>query len=59
MDAVEMNPVRASSVVCAMANEGPKGIGFVNAALAQYTDFKRVTFLSILENATKDNTRVD
>lgn len=46
----------ALAIVCPMANEGPEAVRFVDAVLAQCQGFKTVTFLPILDNATKDNT---
>ncbi len=44
------------AIVCPMANEGERAIDFVDQVLAQCRQFKRRTFLVILDRANKDNT---
>lgn len=42
-------------IVCPMANEGEAATAFVNAVLRQCSGFATVTFFSVLDNATHDN----
>ena len=39
-----------------MANEGRKAVDFVDAVLAKCQEFRRATFLVVLERANKDDT---
>lgn len=46
-------------IACPMANEGPEGVAFVRALLAQCDPlpFAQVTFFAVVDNASTDNTR--
>jgi dolichol-phosphate mannosyltransferase len=56
-----MTPARNLSdlslaIVCPMANEGERSVDFVNAVLAQCSEFRSRKFLVVLDRANKDNT---
>src|SRR5664279_3154583 len=56
MNCREVNDI-SLAIVCPMGNESREAVSFVDAVLEQCAGFRTRTFLAILDEVSKDNTR--